>query len=241
MKLKQICEDVGGVAIPVFRGLPRPLAPGQTTVTLPVRKDRRPLEMSLPFSALFNYAFEVKFGIPNIRKTCVFSSTNKEQAGTYASDGNGGTGNVVQLVVPQQAVIVFNPQVNDSLYMEEDDPGYMLQDFMGELAEEWSEKNGGEDPSQLFDQTIEDLGVYMSSTGTQLFTNLIQAGTGGDPKRTAYYTKLLNRIARSVTSGYKQATPQQFAKSYGKRESDIEIIIAGIDSYQGTVVDFEHP
>lgn len=234
MKLQQLFEDANGVAIPVFRGLARPVQDGQTAVKFTVRQDRRPLEMSVPFSALFNYAFEEKFGIPNIRKTSVFSSTNKEIATNYTN----GEGSLVQMVIPPNAVIYFNPQCSDSLFLEEDEGGQTLMELLQELADEWSEKNGGVDPEEFL-QKMDDLGNYMSSTGTAYFQNLIQEGTGGDPKRAAFYSKQVQKCAKMVIRGYKQMAPDQFARTYTGKNKDIEVIVTGISSYLGQVVEIE--
>ena len=238
MKLRQICENVSGVQIPVFRGISRGPTDGQSVVTLPVRTDRRPLEMSIPFSAFFNYAFEEKFGVPNIRKACVFGSTDVNTAQEYASNSAGGA--VVVLTVPAQAKLFFNPSIEDSLFYEDGgDLGEALSEFIQELGDAYVSLNEDGDYDQFFEDVgLEDVGNYMSMTGTAYYQNVLQSAVGQDAAKLSEFTNRLKKLAGTLTSGYQAMSPAQFASKYSTNGEDFfEVIIAGITSYQGTVAE----
>lgn len=76
-------------------------------VRLPVRKDRRPLDISNLETALFNLEVEKMFGVRNIRSQVAFTSGNYVEAANY--------GNQVYCVFPpRDCRVLFDPNVPDS-------------------------------------------------------------------------------------------------------------------------------
>lgn len=227
MKLYHLFEDVSqGVELPAYRGLTRPAQPGQTVVEFPVRKDRRPMEMTPIFSAVFNYAFQQQFGITDIRKGCVFASTNIDVANEYAGGEQGdANGAVVQLVVPPTAVIFYNPRVGDSLYLEEE------KESFGEFVEALGDLSEHGDP-------LDDIGLYMSKTSDNYLAEIIKLASQDDQERYNELLSMLNQVAADVGHGYKKVTPQQFAATGGS-DSYIEVMVTNISSYHGAIISDE--
>lgn len=180
-----------------------------------VRQNRRPRDASIAFSALFNLGIERKFGIPNIRKRACFCTTSKRTANSYASYYDEG--DVVQLGLPSQARIVFNPQVEDSV----------------ELAASM--------PSNWYDFTMEHATIhvkgtqsmtradYMSLPPIELFRKFAEAAGLPETVKEEYMGLVLSD-ADELVKNYDVITPSAFS-SPGR---DVECMVVDADQIEVT-------
>lgn len=211
MKLKSLFENTG-VEVPLFRGTRLPPSSEVGRVyNFKVRQDRQPANASELASVIFNHGIQRLFGIVDIRKRSVFASSSFENAEQYVTNQAHG---VVQLILPNNATVVFNPNVRDSLHIFRD----FAKDIQQLKTALWTHGNDGQD--------FEDL--YLTQTADNVWRTVLSSI---EPHVHDYLTSVFNRIADQMVAGYQKVTPSQIVEG-----GDVEHMIFGVTEYQGKLI-----
>lgn len=244
MKLRHLFENnlQHGVPLPVFRGLA--IANDKQVgdaISFPIRKNRAPADSSFLFSALFNMGIEQILGVPEVRKQSAYASTDKSTAQTYAERADsewakpGHSGGLVQLHVPTNAVIVFNPSVADSYNIEEEMPE--LYEWTNELAQRQIESAGGKDVDNLWQSNpIMNRNAYLTTGYREYLRSIVETALPGDQEGRREFLSQLDTFAGMIVDGYQKMSAQEFSDRYANNNKPFEIMICGTDSYVGVVV-----
>lgn len=202
---------------PIYRGLKLP--PGtqmDDIINLTTRMDRRPKDTSILASMIFNYGIQCRFGVSDVRKTSIFAACNFSIANQYARDA--GTG-VVQLILPANALVIYNRSVGDSMMLLERRD---VRDFTLHVG------NYIEDP------TVEQ---YLSQNSGQLFHDLV-ADAVKDVEEFTEIMRMFEDIALDVTNGY---VADHVSELSPLRTDGTEYMIQGVSAYQAKVVKVRAP
>lgn len=210
MKLRQIVENTT-VEAPIYRGLRVP--PGTELgdiIELSVRPDRQPKDTSVLASMLFNYGIECRFGIADIRKTSIFAASSEYVAEQYSTFSGGG---VIQLVLPEDAVAVYHPDVSDSMnILERKD----VKDFANHVGKYI------EDPTRA---------QYISTNSGELFQQLVsnEIEDGEDFVETM---RMFQDLAIQMTEGWNAVR----VGDLNEQPNSVEYMINGVRAYSGKVI-----
>lgn len=211
MKLKSLFEN-SGIEVPLFRGTRLPPSSEVGRVyNFKVRQDRQPANASELASVIFNHGIQRLLGIEDIRKRSIFASSSLENAEQYVTNQADG---VVQLILPDTATVVFNPNVRDSLHVFHD----FLRDIRQLKTMLWTHGNDGQD--------FEDL--YLTQTADNVWRTVLSSI---EPHVHDYLISKFNQIADQMVAGYRKVTPSQIVGG-----GDVEHIIFGVTDYQGKLI-----
>lgn len=218
MKLRELVVESTGIATPLYRGMTVPLEKNVgDVIPITVRQDRKPKDASLLASVLFNYGIQKMCGIVDIRKRCSFASTSKVMAMTYARHADKA---VVQLLLPGNAKIVFNPQIDDSLDLLANCPG--MEGLIRELK-----KHGYMGMQFDWDKPTS----YLSMTALELWQDALNELDVDEPT-IRKLNDMFEESAIAVVAGYQVYSPRNLDF---RQDSDIECLIFGVTSYEGRV------
>lgn len=210
MKLRQIIENAT-IEAPIYRGLKVP--PGTERgdiIELSVRQDRQPKDTSILASMLFNYGIECRFGIADIRKTSIFAASTEYVAEQYATFSGGG---VIRLMLPQDAMVVYHPDVSDSMnVLERKD----VKDFQLHVS------NYIADPTRA---------QYISANSGELFQELISDDIE-DGEDFVELMRMFQDLAIQITEGWNAVR----VGDLNQYDRPIEYMINGVRAYSGKVI-----
>lgn len=238
MKIEQLLSE--NTHTPVYRGM---RVDGEKQigdiVTFAVRQDRKPSNSSALSTAMFDYAIEQKFGIRNCRRSSVFATTEMSYARDYA--GNHTPGALVELMLPPEARLVYNPTVDDSMFVMDLGPAWKKMTALLEAeAVKYRKRHNDERTSDefvmYFTRRSVDVYQYLNTESPETLIDRVAKDMyhhdpdGEEAKRVADRIKT---IAMSMIDGYVVANASQFNVS-----GDVEVIISGISQGQGKVVEF---
>lgn len=222
--------EAAGVPIPVYRGLMvQPGTKEGDVLTIQIRQDRKPSDLSVMVSACFNYGIEQLFGIPEIRKRACFASTNKANANKYARDvikrKRGTRGALTQLMVPSGTDVIFHPGYDDSLDLKY---SFDLMDQVGNL---WVADHPDKTVAD-FKAVAKAVAPQYLSTNAMDFWQLLLDATFDDKSQHPALREMFHNAAVALVKGYQRLAPDT---DFGKRPN-VEIIIHGITQCEAKVI-----
>lgn len=188
---------------PLYRGIQRLPALLNAVAEIPIRSNRRPVDSGTIDTATFNYAFEMKFGLPRIRNTSVFATSNRGVASAYGS---------VMLVIPRDgSKYAFNNNVSDLFITQ-----------LAGLVPFWAfVKNNGEansswEAAKEFSNSVLASGADATTINKQLPASLRQD-----------WIKYVSELNKRTINGY------QVTDNPSEIPTECEVMITGVSSYFG--------
>lgn len=173
-----------------------------------IRTDRRPRDSSIPVSVIFNYAFELAHGIPDVRKRAAFCTTDVDEAYGYA----GPDGVVVEVMPIVGTKFAYNPHVPDSLAVSD----LIEQAEFEELI-----------------QAIQRIGAVAHSMTAKSAVQKALA-TVEQTQRDALEKKLESLAKHPVISNYTVST---MSETTSLPSSPVEVMLFDVPHYYGEVLD----
>lgn len=167
-------------------------------------------------SMLFNYGIQCRFGVSDVRKTSVFAAGSYNIAKSYAKSIGYG---VVQLLLPANALVIYNRSIGDSLNrLERSD----VREFALHVSK------------YIDDPTMEQ---YLTTNSGELFHNLV-ADAVKDGEEFVELMRLFEDLAIEITEGYvAERASEMTPTSY----DGYECMIQGVSTYNAKVLEVTRP